>query len=73
MISVPPVAEFQLLPRGQSKTPIAASPSSLHIGTGEQVVLQTVGAVIRGEGKPYKVRVLFDMGSQCFFITSKAD
>ena len=69
---VPPVAEYQFSPNGQDKTPIVTSPSSLHVGTGERVALQTAHAVIRGVGKPYRVRVLFDTGSHRSFITSKA-
>ena len=72
MQSVPPVAEFQFSPYGQNKTPITASPSSLHVGTGGRVALQTARAVIRGEGEAYRVRVLFDAGSHRSFITSKA-
>ena len=72
MQSVPPVAEFQFLPYGQNKTLIATSPNSLHVGTGERVVLQTACAVTRRKGKPHRVRVLFDAGSHRFFITSKA-
>ena len=70
--SVPPVAEFQFTPYGQNKTPTTASPSSLHVGTGGRVALQTARAVIRGEGEPYRVRVLFDAGSHRSFITFKA-
>lgn len=69
---VAPVAEFQFSPNGQDKTPIVTSPSSLHVGTGGRVALQTAGAVIRGVGEPYRVRVLFDAGSHRSFITSKA-
>lgn len=42
--SVPSVAEFQFSPYGQNKTPIATSPSSLHVGTGGRVALQTARA-----------------------------
>ena len=70
--SVPSVSEFQFSPYGQNKTPITSSPSSLHVGTGGRVALQTARAVIRGEGEPYTVRVLFDAGSHRSFITSKA-
>jgi len=35
-------------------------------------VLQTARAVIHGEGKPYRVRVLFDAGSHRSFISFKA-
>ena len=45
--SVPPVAEFQFLPYGQNKTPIATSPSSLHVGTGGRVALQTARGASR--------------------------
>ena len=69
---VAPVAEFQFSPNGQDKTPIVTSPSSLHVGTGGRVALQTAGAVIRGVGEPYRVRVLFDARSHRSFITSKA-
>ena len=55
---MPPVAEFQFSPNGQDKTPIATSPSSVHVGTGGRVALQTARAVIRGVGEPYRVRVL---------------
>ena len=70
--SVPSVSEFQFSPYGQNKTSITSSPSSLHVGTGGRVALQTASAVIRGEGDPYTVRVLFDAGSYRSFITSKA-
>ena len=65
---VAPVAEFQFSPNGQDKTPIVTSPSSLHVGTGGRVALQTAGAVIRGVGEPYRVRVLFDAGSHRSFM-----
>ena len=49
----------------------------MHVGSGGKggggrVALQTARAVIRGEGDPYWVRVLFDAGSHRSFITSKA-
>ena len=51
---------------------ITTSPSTLHVGTGGRVALQTAPAVIRGEREPRQVRVLFDGGSHRSFITSGA-
>ena len=51
---------------------ITTSPSTLHVGAGGQVALQTARAVIRGEREPRQVRVLFDGGSHRSFITSGA-
>ena len=74
MQSLPSVTEFQILPDGQDANPIvtSSSSSSYHVGTGGRVALQTARAVIRGEGEPHRVRVLFDAGSHRSFITSKA-
>ena len=65
-------SEFQVLPQQKDANPSAISPSSLHVGAGGCVALQTARAVIQGEGEPYRVRVLFDAGSHHLFITSKA-
>ena len=65
-------SEFQVLPQQKDANPSAISPSSLHVGAGGCVALQTARAVIQGEGDPYRVRVLFDAGSHRSFITSKA-
>ena len=51
---------------------ITTSPSTLHVGTGGRVALQTARVVIRGEREPCQVRVLFDGGSHRSFITSGA-
>ena len=51
---------------------ITTSPSTLHVGAGGQVALQTARAVIKGEREPLQVRVLFDEGSHRSFITSEA-
>ena len=51
--------------------PINASPSSLHVGMGGRVALQTACAAVSGEGKPWKVRVLFDAGSHRSFMTAR--
>ena len=74
MQSLPSVTEFQISPDGQDANPIvtSSSSSSYHVGTGGRVALQTARAVIRGEGEPHRVRVLFDAGSHRSFITSKA-
>ena len=45
--------------------------SSLHVGTGSLVALQTARGVLRGH-REVKVRVLFDGGSHRSFVTSKA-
>ena len=51
--------------------PINASPSSLHVGTGGRVALQTACAAVSGEGEPWKVRVLLNAGSHCSFVTAR--
>ena len=51
--------------------PINASPSSLHVGTGGRVALQTACAAVSGDGEPRKVRVLFDAGSHRSFVTAR--
>ena len=51
--------------------PINASPSSLHVGTGGRVALQTACAAVSGEGEPRKVRVLFDAGGHRSFVTAR--
>ena len=56
---------------GPVANPISASPSSLHVGTGGRVALQTACAVVSGEGEPRKVRVLFDAGSHRSFVTAR--
>ncbi len=68
----PSVGEFQVSPERKDANPSAISPSTLHVGAGGRVALQTARAVIRGDGDPYRVRVLFDAGSHRSFITSKA-
>ena len=65
-------SEFQVLPQQKDANPSAISPSSLHVGAGGCVALQTARAVIQGEGEPFRARVLFDAGSHHSFITSKA-
>jgi len=55
MESIPSTSEFHILPEHLNANP---SPSSLHVGWGRQVALQTVHAVIREEGDPYSIRVL---------------
>lgn len=68
----PNAREFEVLPEGKDAQPSALSPSTLHLGSGEQVALQTALAVLWGEGDPYRVRVLIDASSHRSFITSKA-
>ena len=68
----PNAREFEVLPEREDAKPSALSPSTLYIGSGGRVALQTAQAVIRGEGDPYRVRVLFDAGSHRSFIASKA-
>ena len=50
---------------------VTSPSSSMHVGTGSLVALQTARGILRGEGK-VKVRVLFDGGSHRSFVTSKA-
>ena len=66
------VREFEVLPEREDAKPSALSPSTLHVGSGGRVALQTARRLAGGEGDPYKVRVLIDAGSHCSFITSKA-
>ena len=68
----PNAREFEVLPEREDAKPSALSPSTLHVGSGGRVALQTARAVIRGEADPYRVSVLFDAGSHRSFITSKA-
>ncbi|RUA05998.1 MAG: hypothetical protein DSY43_03210 [Gammaproteobacteria bacterium] len=53
----------------QSASHVTISPSSMHVGTGGRVALQTARGFVRGE-KEGKVRVLFDAGSHRSFVTS---
>ena len=50
---------------------VTSSSSNLHAGTGGLVALQTARGILRGERKG-KVRVLFDRGSHCSFVTLRA-
>ena len=59
----PNAREFEVLPEREDAKPSALSPSTLHVGSGGRVALQTARAVIRGEADPYRVSVLFDAGS----------
>ena len=68
----PQANEFQVLREQKDESPNAKSPGIFHVGAGGRVALQTARAVIRGEGYPYRVRVLFDAGSHRSFITSRA-
>ena len=68
----PGAKEFQIPTEGNVNGPSTTSPSSLHVGTGGRVALETARAVVRGKGKPCGVRVLFDAGSHRSFITSRA-
>ena len=68
----PNVGEFEVLPEREDAKPSTLSPSTLHVGSGGRVALQTARRLAGGEGDPYKVRVLIDAGSHCSFITSKA-
>ena len=65
----PAVSEFEVRPEAN---PTTTSPSSFHVGVGDRVALQTARAVITGEGQPQRVRVLFDAGSHCPFVTARA-
>ena len=58
----PNAREFEVLPEREDAKPSALSPSTLHVGSGGRVALQTARAVIRGEADPYRVRV---PGSEC--------
>ena len=53
----PNAREFEVLPEREDAKPSALSPSTLHVGSGGRVALQTARAVIRGEADPYRVRV----------------
>ena len=64
----PAVSEFEVRPEAN---PTTTSPSSFHVGAGDRVALQTARAVITGEGQPQSVRVLFDAGSHCSFVTAR--
>ena len=68
----PNAREFEVFPEREDAKPSALSPSTLHVGSGGLVALQTARAVFLGEGDPYRARVLFDAGSHRSFITSKA-
>ena len=69
----PNVREFEVLPEREDAKPSALSPSTLHVGSGGRVALQTARTVSwGGEGDPYRVRVLIDAGGRRSFITSKA-
>ena len=67
----PNAREFEVLPEREDAKPSALSPS-MHVGLGGRVALRTARVVIRGEGDPCRVRVLFDADSHRSFITSKA-
>lgn len=50
----------------------AGTSPTLHVGTVGRVALQTAQAVIKGDKRNLRVRVLFDAGSHRSFITTKA-
>ena len=66
--SRPMTNAFEVVPVANS---INASPSSLHVGTGGRVALQTACATVSREGEPQKVRVLFDAGSHRSFVSAR--
>ena len=45
---------------------------TFHVGAVEKVALQTAQAIVRGNNKSVRVRVLFDAGSHRSFITTRA-
>ena len=67
----PEANEFQVLQERNDENPNAKSPGIFHVGAGGRFALQAARAVVRGEGDPYRVRVLFDAGSHRSFITSR--
>lgn len=67
----PKQMSFKFLREWKDENPSAKSPGIFHVGAGGRVALQTARAVIRREGDPYRVRVLFDAGSHRSFITSR--
>ena len=64
----PVVNEFEVV---SDVNPTSSSPRIFHVGAGGRVALQTACAAITGEGEPQKVRVLFDAGSHCSFVTAR--